>query len=160
MQKRKHKLNFTEEELNGKQDKLAEETVKTKQGKKPKKQMKVRKKLDFDYENRSLSVSDIVALNTNGNVSYYYVDSAGFKDIPGFDKNPLKAAELSVEDDADMIDGVINNGRKEPETERPEKKAVVAKSEKRPSVLKKLNEKKAEIAANPTETKEKSERSS
>ena len=158
MQKRKHKLNFTEEELNGKQDKLAEETVKTKQGKKPKKQMKVRKKLDFDYENRSLSVSDIVALNTNGNVSYYYVDSAGFKDIPGFDKNPLKAAEMSMEDDADMIDGVINNGVKK-ETEAV-KTVAAAKSEKKPSVLKKLNEKKAEIAANPiTEAKEKAERS-
>ena len=111
-----------------------------------------------DYENRSLSVSDIVALNTNGNVSYYYVDSAGFKDIPGFDKNPLKAAEMSMEDDADMIDGVINNGVKK-ETEAV-KTVAAAKSEKKPSVLKKLNEKKAEIAANPiTEAKEKAERS-
>lgn len=112
----------------------------------------------IDYENRSLSVSDIVALNTNGNVSYYYVDSAGFKDIPGFDKNPLKAAEMSMEDDADMIDGVINNGVKK-ETEAV-KTVAAAKSEKKPSVLKKLNEKKAEIAANPiTEAKEKAERS-
>lgn len=112
----------------------------------------------LDYMNRSLSASDIVALNTNGNVSYYYVDSAGFKDIPGFDKNPLKAAEMSMEDDADMIDGVINNGVKK-ETEAV-KTVAAAKSEKKPSVLKKLNEKKAEIAANPiTEAKEKAERS-
>ena len=113
----------------------------------------------LDYMNRSLSASDIVALNTDGNVSFYYVDKAGFRDLPQFGENPLKIAEVSMEDDADMIDGVINNGRKEPETEKPEKKPVAAKSEKRPSVLKKLNEKKAEIAANPTETKEKSERS-
>ena len=113
----------------------------------------------LDYMNRSLSASDIVALNTDGNVSFYYVDKAGFRDLPQFGETPLKIAEVSMEDDADMIDGVINNGRKEPETEKPEKKPVAAKSEKRPSVLKKLNEKKAEIAANPTETKEKSERS-
>lgn len=112
-----------------------------------------------DYENRSLSVSDIVALNMNGAVSCYYVDSAGFRDLPAFMESPMKAAELSVEDDADMIDGVINNGRKELETEKSKKKPIAAKSEKKPSVLKKLNEKKAEIAANPTETKEKSERS-
>ena len=55
MPKRKHKLRFTEEELNGKQDKLAEETVKTKQGKKPKKQMKVKKKLDFEEDKPKLS---------------------------------------------------------------------------------------------------------
>ena len=113
----------------------------------------------LDYMNRSLSASDIVALNTDGNVSFYYVDKAGFRDLPQFGENPLKTAELSMEDDADMIDGVINNGRKETEPEKPEKKPVAAKSEKKPSVLKKLNEKKAEIAANPTETKEKSERS-
>lgn len=110
-----------------------------------------------DYDARSLSVSDIIALKQNGAVSYYYVDSAGFRDLPQFDGNPLKAAELSMEDDADMIDGVINNGKKK-ETE-----AVTAdtsaKKEKKPSVLKKLNALKAEIAANPTDPKERTERS-
>ena len=56
MPKRKHKLNFTEEELSGKKaDKLAEETVKTKHGRKPKKQMKVRKRLDFEENKPKLS---------------------------------------------------------------------------------------------------------
>ena len=56
MPKRKYKLKFTQEELSSrKPEKLAEEKVKTKQGKKPKKQMKVKKKLDFEENKPKLS---------------------------------------------------------------------------------------------------------
>ena len=60
----------------------------------------------------SLSVSDIVALKQNGVVSCHYVDSWGFKELPGFLKpeNYLKNAEMAMEDDYGMIDGIINNG--------------------------------------------------
>lgn len=70
-----------------------------------------------DFKGHSLSVSDIVALNNSGVVSFHYVDSFGFKELQDFVKaeNYLKSAEMSMEDDYGMIDGIINNGRKEPE---------------------------------------------
>ena len=66
-----------------------------------------------DYHRPSLSVSDIVALKQNGVVSCHYVDSFGFKEIPAFlePENYLKNAEMSMEDDYDMIDGIIDNGK-------------------------------------------------
>ena len=65
-----------------------------------------------DFRSHSLSVSDIVALKQNGVVSCHYVDSWGFKELPGFLKpeNYLKNAEMAMEDDYGMIDGIINNG--------------------------------------------------
>jgi len=42
-----------------------------------------------DFEGHSLSVSDVIALKRNGEVSVHYVDSIGFKDLQGFlDKQP------------------------------------------------------------------------
>ena len=68
-----------------------------------------------DYRHPSMSVSDIVAIKQDGKVSCHYCDSFGFQQIPGFlPDNPLKSAEMTVEDDYGMIDGVINNGTKEP----------------------------------------------
>ena len=73
-----------------------------------------------DFTGHSLSVSDIVALRQNGVVSCHYVDSIGFADVPSFiPENYLKNAEMAMEDDYGMIDGVINNGPKE----QPEVKA-------------------------------------
>ena len=69
-----------------------------------------------DFVGHSLSVSDIVALKQDGKVSYHYCDSMGFQELPAFQKpeNYLKAAEMSMEDDYGMIDGIINNGPKQP----------------------------------------------
>ena len=69
-----------------------------------------------DFVGHSLSVSDIVALKQDGKVSYHYCDSMGFQELPAFQKpeNYLKAAEMSMEDDYGMIDGIINNGLKQP----------------------------------------------
>ena len=69
-----------------------------------------------DFAGHSLSVSDIVALKQDGKVSYHYCDSMGFQELPAFQKpeNYLKAAEMSMEDDYGMIDGIINNGSKQP----------------------------------------------
>ena len=82
-----------------------------------------------DFRGHSLSVSDIVALKQSGVVSCHYVDSFGFAEFPGFMKpeNYLKNAEMAMEDDYGMIDGIINNG-KAPATEE------------KPSVLEKLKE--------------------
>ena len=71
-----------------------------------------------DFTGHSLSVSDIVVLKQQGAVSSHYVDSVGFVQLPAFlPDNYLKNAEMSMEDDYGMIDGIINNGPKEqPET--------------------------------------------
>ena len=67
-----------------------------------------------DYRHPSMSVSDIVAIKRDGKVSCHYCDSFGFAEVPGFlPDNPLKNAEMAVEDDYGMIDGIINNGPKE-----------------------------------------------
>ena len=67
-----------------------------------------------DYRHPSMSVSDIVAIKRDGKVSCHYCDSFGFVEVPGFlPDNPLKNAEMAVEDDYGMIDGIINNGPKE-----------------------------------------------
>ena len=66
-----------------------------------------------DYRRPSLSVSDIVALKQNGVVSCHYADSFGFKELSSFlpPENHLKNAEMATEDDYDMIDGIIDNGK-------------------------------------------------
>lgn len=96
-----------------------------------------------DFTGHSLSISDIVALKQAGVVSYHYVDSVGYKELTNFRNtdNHLKNAEMQVEDDYGMIDGVINNGPKQ--TEKPAPKVEETKS-KKPSVLAKLRQYQAE----------------
>ena len=77
-----------------------------------------------DFHSPSMSVSDIVAIKQEGKVSCHYCDSVGFTQIPGFlPENPLKNAEMAVEDDYGMIDGIINNGAKEPTVAELEQQA-------------------------------------
>ena len=77
-----------------------------------------------DFHSPSLSVSDIVAIKQDGKVSCHYCDSVGFTEIPGFlPDNPLKNAEMMLEDDYGMIDGIINNGPKEPTVAQLEQQA-------------------------------------
>ena len=48
-----------------------------------------------DFRGHSLSVSDVIALKRNGEVSVHYVDSIGFKDLQGFlDKQPERPSVL------------------------------------------------------------------
>ena len=86
------------------------------------KQFNLKKPVDF--HSPSLSVSDIVAIKQDGKVSCHYCDSVGFTEIPGFlPDNPLKNAEMMLEDDYGMIDGIINNGPKEPTVAQLEQQA-------------------------------------
>ena len=91
-----------------------------------------------DFHSPSMSISDIVAIKQGGAVSCHYCDSVGFIEIPGFlQDNPLKNVEMAVEDDYGMIDGVINNGRKEPASaphreEWEKKKSVVEQLKSQP----------------------------
>ena len=85
-----------------------------------------------DFHSPSMSVSDIVAIRQGGRLSCYYCDRIGFEQIPGFlPGNPLKNAEMSVEDDYGMIDGIINNGPKEPQ-EHEKKKSVMEQLKAKP----------------------------
>ena len=81
-------------------------------------------KKPVDFHSPYLSVSDIVAIKQDGKVSCHYCDSVGFTEIPGFlPDNPLKNAEMMLEDDYGMIDGIINNGPKEPTVAQLEQQA-------------------------------------
>ena len=93
-----------------------------------------------DFTGHSLSISDIVALKQAGVVSYHYVDSVGYKELTNFRNtdNHLKNAEMQMEDDYGMIDGVINNAPKEP-VKAPAPKKEETKT-KKPSVLAKLRQ--------------------
>lgn len=126
-----------------------------------------------DFKGHSLSVSDIVALKQNGVVSCHYVDSIGFRELPNFLKpeNYLKNAEMSMEDDYGMIDGIINNGPKQPTVTALEEQvkagfsisltelaAASHREQKKPSVLEKLRERTPEQSKNKTAPKRSAER--
>ena len=102
-----------------------------------------------DYRHPSMSVSDIVAIKRDGKVSCHYCDSFGFAEVPGFlPDNPLKNAEMAVEDDYGMIDGILNNGQRQPpQRELPEKRKSVVeqlKSQPKPEHKKSAPKKSAE----------------
>ena len=126
-----------------------------------------------DFKGHSLSVSDIVALKQNGVVSCHYVDSIGFRELPNFLKpeNYLKNAEMAMEDDYGMIDGIINNGPKQSTVDDLEAQvkagfsisltelaAASHREQKKPSVLEKLREKTPEQTKNKTAPKRSAER--
>ena len=59
--------------------------------------------------------------------------------------NPLRTAEMTLEDDYGMIDGVINNGRRGEELEKAQEHAEQTKPEK-PSIRERLEDAKRECA--------------
>lgn len=107
-----------------------------------------------DFHGHSLSVSDIIALKQSGKLSYHYVDRFDFAELPNFARpeNHLKNAEMAMEDDYGMIDGIVNNG-KHPSVAELESQVKAGgqislsdlaravhdeRAEKRPSVLEQL----------------------
>ena len=68
-----------------------------------------------DFHGHSLSVSDVIVLKQKGQQTCYYTDSFGFQELSDFipPVNALRNAEMAMEDDLNMIDGIINNGSKE-----------------------------------------------
>lgn len=121
-----------------------------------------------DFTGHSLSVSDIVALKLDGEVSYHYCDSVGFKELPSFQRpeNYLKAAEMSVEDDYGMIDGIINNGKQPTAADLEQQSksgqsislmdlAAAVHREKKLSVVKKLSQMPVTTRKSPTKTTKK-----
>ena len=64
--------------------------------------------------------------------------------LPMEPENPLRTAEMTMEDDYGMIDGVINNGRKGEELEAAKGEARRTSPEKKPSIRERLEEAKKE----------------
>ena len=64
--------------------------------------------------------------------------------LPAEPENPLRTAEMTLEDDYGMIDGVLNNGRKGEEQEKAQGEAHRGAPEKRPSIRERLEDAKGE----------------
>ena len=63
-----------------------------------------------DFRGHSLSVSDVVVINRGGKEEAHYCDSIGFTPVPEFMReSPIKNAEMSTEQNYNMIDGILNN---------------------------------------------------
>ena len=63
-----------------------------------------------DFRGHSLSVSDVVVVNRGGKEEAHYRDSIGFTPVPEFmQESPIKIAEMSTEQNYNMIDGTLNN---------------------------------------------------
>lgn len=64
-----------------------------------------------DYKGHSLSMGDIVVFRQDGQHTAYYVDEgAEYRQVPEFlQESPIKAAEMTTEQNYNMIDGVLNN---------------------------------------------------
>ena len=87
------------------------------------------------------------------------------------ERNPNKNAEFSMEQNGNMIDGIINNGPKQPTVTELEEQvkagfsisltelaAASHREQKKPSVLEKLRERTPEQAKNKTAPKRSAER--
>ena len=64
--------------------------------------------------------------------------------VPVEPENPLRTAEMTLEDDYGMIDGIINNGRRGEELEKAQAEARRITPEKKPSIRERLEDAKRE----------------
>lgn len=64
--------------------------------------------------------------------------------VPVEPENPLRTAEMTLEDDYGMIDGIINNGRRGEELEKAQAEARRTTPEKKPSIRERLKDAKRE----------------
>lgn len=101
-----------------------------------------------DFKGHSLSVSDVVVIHEKDKDTAHYCDSFGFAEVPEFleSENYLKNAEMAMEDDYGMIDGIINNGEKDTTPPGTDEKTSIKErladakrecAERKPSELKK-----------------------
>ena len=66
--------------------------------------------------------------------------------VPVEPENPLRTAEMTLEDDYGMIDGIINNGRRGEELEKAQAEARRTTPEKKPSIRERVEDAKRECA--------------
>ena len=67
--------------------------------------------------------------------------------VPVEPENPLRTAEMTLEDDYGMIDGIINNGRRGEELEKAQAEAHRTTPEKKPSIRERLEDAKRECGS-------------
>lgn len=106
-----------------------------------------------DFTGHSLSMSDIIGLKQNGSVSFHYVDTFGFREVKDFlPDNLLHSAEIGMEDDYNMIDGIVGNNGRNPALE--ERKPAATKPEDRLPLREQLRQVMRENAGRLPQTKE------
>ena len=93
-----------------------------------------------DYGFHHASEDGKYLIMANGTQAYAVRADAPEKD------NPLRTAEMTLEDDYGMIDGVINNGRRGEELEKAKEHAERTQPEKKPSIRERLAAAKQECA--------------
>ena len=93
-----------------------------------------------DYGFHHASEDGKYLIMANGTQAYAVRADAPEKD------NPLRTAEMTLEDDYGMIDGVINNGRRGEELEKAREHAERTQPEKKPSIRERLAAAKQECA--------------
>ena len=83
-----------------------------------------------DFYGHSLSISDVVVLHKDGKDTAHYVDRLGYKEAPEFLKpeNYLKTAEISTEQNYNMVDGIMNNTPPAPTVDELEQKVKAGES--------------------------------
>ena len=64
--------------------------------------------------------------------------------VPVEPENPLRTAEMTLEDDSGMVDGIVNNGRRGEELEKAKTEARRTTPEKKPSIRERLEDAKRE----------------
>ena len=100
-----------------------------------------REKMEADgYGFHHASEDGKYLIMANGTQAYAVRADAPEKD------NPLRTAEMTLEDDYGMIDGVINNGRRGEELEKAKEHAERTQPEKKPSIRERLAAAKQECA--------------
>ena len=80
-----------------------------------------------NYRGQPMCMSDVLVFREYGKDTALYCDRATFIEVPQFlnpqqvkeKENPLRTAEMTIEDDYGMIDGVINNGRRDEPQGKP-----------------------------------------
>ncbi len=112
-----------------------------------------------DFRGHSLSVSDVVVINRGGKEEAHYCDSIGFTPVPEFMReSPIKTAEMSTEQNYNMIDGILNNAPSVGELEakakaekpkQPRTEAKTTQRQKKPSIRAQLKAAKEEQAKKP-----------
>ena len=100
-----------------------------------------REQMEADgYDFHHASEDGKYLIMANGTQAYAVRADAPEKD------NPLRTAEMTLEDDYGMIDGVINNGRRGEELEKAREHAERTQPEKKPSIRERLAAAKQECA--------------
>ena len=103
-------------------------------------------------------VAQALDLYVNGSLNFFNhrttVDiSNRLVSVPVEPENPLRTAEMTLEDDYGMIDGIVNNGRRGEDLEKAQTEARRTTPEKKPSIRERLEDAKRKSPDKPAPQK-------